>query len=196
MWRRVVFLLLVIALICFGIWFVPRARGWLRLRVTPAQEQAVVEAIQDEMYDEGCEGYTGDERDREIDRLRVEVHVYISRELKAGQKSQDPQDAHGAVVYKYQPFGEVYREFRFTDDGLVILGGRPEWDFPPTRASRLTVYIDEDEIIEFKRKAHKVKYVMSFLPDPGTIAEASKRQKPRYGDEYVEHERDCSFSWK
>ena len=54
------------------------------------------------------------------------------------------------MIYKLRPIREVCRVFWYNDSGLAILGGHPEWNFPPTEPSYLTVYMDDDQLIQFK----------------------------------------------
>ncbi|MGH9758073.1 MAG: hypothetical protein ACRD4M_10075, partial [Candidatus Acidiferrales bacterium] len=74
--------------------------------------------------------------------------------------------------------------------------GHPQWDFPPTSPNFLTVYMDDDELCRYKRYWPRVNYRVELKPSEQTLREAEARQKIRFGEDYVQHKRYCSFSWR
>ena len=98
--------------------------------------------------------------------------------------------------YKLLPAGEVMRMFWIDPSGLARVGGHPEWDFPPTEPSYLTVYMDDGDLCKFKGEWIRAKLRIDLRPSKEVIAEAMKRQRARFGKYYVRHRRDCSFSWR
>jgi hypothetical protein len=46
--------------------------------------------------------------------------------------------------------GEVYRLFSIRKDGVVVLDGNPQNEFPPTQTSLKTLYMNDDEVCEMK----------------------------------------------
>lgn len=187
----------LLALIFAGLWignaFSQEAR---QIPVTQTEIQAVVRAVQDEMYDEGCQGYSGDEADQHLDSNTAKLHVYIQPYLRIDKKYNDPEKGVGWAIYKYRPFGEVYREFWFTEDGLVRLGGHPQWGFPATDPSMLTIYMEDGLVCKFKSEWIRANYQVELDPSALTLSDAQEREKRRFGDNYVKHKRDCSFSWR
>jgi len=163
-------------------------------RVTPIDAQAVTLAIQDEMYDEGCQGYVADLADEHQGENTSRMHVYIQPALRTGTGAVGKGE--GWLIYKFRPLGEVFRLFWFKPGGLVMLGGHPEWNFPPTEPSYLTIYMDDDELCKFKREWLKVSFTIDLKPSQQRLREAIARQKIRWGSNYRPHKRDCSFGWR
>lgn len=141
----------------------------------PTEENvaAVVQAVEDEIYDYGYEkdyvniGTTG------AITSPTEVRIFISPELY--------DDGHGLVIYRFMPFGEVERRFAFRPDGLAVLWGKPLNHFPATQPDTNTLYLDDDSVCAFKQRAIRA----SFAVDPNVPRarreEAGKRQKVRVG---------------
>src|ERR1700733_6061498 len=111
-------------------------------RVTGPEAEAVVLAVEDEIYDYSHEKafyMVGKEPVKGTTRLPI----YIEPNLK---------DGRGNVIYKLMPFGEVIRQFHFRQDGLAVIEGRPDIGFPPTQPNTLTLYMDDDEVCGWKRE--------------------------------------------
>jgi hypothetical protein len=87
----------------------------------------------------------------------------------------------GQVIYKLMPHGEVFRFFDFSSDGLVVLDGDPELNFPPTQPSLKTVYMDDDELCRMKRTWIRQSFEVDDSPNRETVQEAVRRQKLRTG---------------
>lgn len=134
---------------------------------------AIVQAVEDEIYDYGYEkdfvniGSTG-----AIDSP-TEIPIFISPELY--------DDGHGTVIYKYMPFGEVERRFAFRPDGLAILWGKPINHFPATQPDTNTLYLHDDDVCAFKQRAIRASFTVDPNVSRGRREEAAKRQKVRVG---------------
>jgi hypothetical protein len=133
---------------------------------------AIVQAIEDEIYDYSFEeryvnvGTTG-----AIDSP-TDVAVYIV---------WDPRKERGGVIYKFMPFGEVQRRIALRADGLAVLSGRPHNGFPATQPDTNTLYLQDEQVCEFKHQALRA----VFIVDPDVSRErrrdAARRQKLRVG---------------
>lgn len=156
-------------------------------RVTTSDQRAVVEAIQDEIYDEGCQTYGYDASRRSSD-TEYELPVYVQPTFKNGGVSW--------AIYKLLPIGEVLRMFSVRPDGLVVLYGHPEWRFPPTEPSYLTEYMDDDDLCRLKHTWLRTSLKLELRPSKSILDEATARQKLRLGAKYRRHPADCSFSWR
>lgn len=197
--RRFGRLLAAVVVLSCGFWFVVAHPADQGIPLTEGQRLAVVQAIQDEMYDEGCQGWVPDLADQEKDNNIYQMHVYIPHELgpqgsQAGSKESNYNT--GWLIYKLMPIGEVYREFWFRDDGLAVLGGHPQWDFPPTEPSYLTVYMGDDQLTEYKHDWTRTSFSLELDPAVERLREAAARQKVRRDGDYRAHKRDCTFSWR
>jgi len=142
---------------------------------------AVVQAVEDEIYDLGEEGkYFLIDNQGAGDSKPATISIYISTEISA--------DGRGVAIYKLMPYGEVYRYFTVRHDGLVVLSDDPQKGFKPTGGSMLTVYMSEDTVCDFTAH-HSIK--SSFVVDPevskGRLGEAIQRQLKRTGFSYRQH---------
>jgi hypothetical protein len=88
--------------------------------VTESIKNAITQAIQDELYDYGCQSY-GFDAPAEGGDDWYQLRAYVKPEL---------DDNQGEVIYKFMPLGEVTRVFSVEENGLVVLYGHPEWNFP------------------------------------------------------------------
>ncbi|MGC1106972.1 MAG: hypothetical protein WA876_10565 [Candidatus Acidiferrales bacterium] len=149
-------------------------------QITTAQINAVTQAIEDEIYDFDYQnwdfGYIGET----IAPDEQQIRVYISP-LEKDVNLGGPQKFIGYIIYKYMPFGEVLRLFWFTKGGLVVLGGNPEFGFPPSRPNYLTVYMDDDELCRDKQTWLKANFIIQLHPGAPRLREAAERQKERIG---------------
>ena len=152
--------------------------------VTESIKNAVVQAIQDELYDFGCQSYGFDAAEESGDDW-YQLRAYVKPELL--------DDNQGEVIYKFLPLGEVIRVFSMEHNGLVVLYGHPEWKFPPTSSNFLTVYMDDDELCQHKHDWLRVNYRMELKPGATLVRQAAERQRRRLGAGYRVHRRDCSF---
>lgn len=135
------------------------------------QVQAIVLAVQDEIYDFGYQKQfyeVGAEHTPGVTRLPL----YIQPRLK---------DREGSVIYKLMPHGEVIRSFHFNKDGLAVLEGAPDGGFPPTQPNTLTVYMDDDRVCRWKHEWVRTYFDILDAPTSQRVSEASERQKQRVG---------------
>lgn len=155
--------------------------------VTQADVQAVILAIQDETYDEGCEGY-GFDASGDHDSHSYRLPLYVERSFN--------EQGLAWAIYKLLPLGEVLREFSIENSGLAGIYGHPQWNFPPTEPSYLTVYMDDDQLSQYKREWIRTTFSLELKPTAQRLREAAERQKIRRDGNYRPHKRDCSFSWR
>lgn len=139
-------------------------------RISEAQAKAVVQAIEDEIYD----------YEYQVEFLDVKTHLdsarltaYINPELRDGSV--------GEVVYKLMPHGEIIRWFQIMEDGLIILDREPEVGFPPTSQSMKTVYLNDETLLQMKLNWQKHQYTVLLSPPAERVRQAVERQKKRYG---------------
>jgi hypothetical protein len=138
--------------------------------LSPADKNAVVQAIVDEMYANNLQPYVIDVA-KELSRSEYQLNVYFKPTLN--------KDNAGWVIYKLMPYGEVYRLFSLRNDGLAILYGKLRDCFPPTQPSYLTVYMDDDELCQMKKEWQKEQFTVELKPSADRIAEARARQQKR-----------------
>lgn len=155
--------------------------------VTSADVQGLILAIQDETYDEGCQGYGFDASATHDDRS-YQLPLYVDRSFNA--------QGIAWSIYKLLPIGEVLRAFGVDNDGLATIYGHPEWRFPPTELSYLTVYMNDDELAHLKHDWMRTSFTLELRPTAARLQEAASRQKMRLADGYRSHKRDCSFAWR
>lgn len=142
-----------------------------RSTLSPSQIRAAILAIQDEIYDLGYQKsfyMVGPQRVPGSTRLPL----YIRPALKNGE---------GAAVYKLMPYGEVIRDFHVNKAGLVVLEGDPEGGFSPTQPNTLTVYVDDEEVCQWKRRWLKEHFEILDSPSAERVRDARERQRQRVG---------------
>ncbi len=154
--------------------------------------EAVILAIEDEIYDEGCEGFGFDAAATHNEKS-YELPVYFEPTVKKANESDRDE---GSVIYRLLPIGEVEREYSVDHGGLAILYGHPEWNFPPTSPSRRTVFVNDDALCQLKHDSAREKFALDLPVSPQRLREASARQRERMGERYRAHKRDCSFGWR
>jgi len=162
-------------LLCVGLMCVPLQAQFKPIGSTkPLLENSVakiVTAIEDEIYDYKQEqsffniGSTG------AIGVPTKVSLFI-------EKSVSDRNI-GWVLYKDMPHGEVLRRFIIQYDGLVVLFGDPELDFPAQQPDTKTVYLEDEAVCRFKSTA--LKTVLTVDPNVSSqrIAEAESRQMQR-----------------
>ena len=168
----------LVALLAAGPLFAQQ-QGTPPRRITESEMQAVVQAIEDEIYDYS---YQLEYRDLTAQRGQARFVVYINPHLESDGR-------RGQAIYKLMPHGEVIRWFSFEDDSLVFLWTRPEQGFQPTHPSMLTLYLEDESILEWKRTWEKRYFTVVFRPPPERIQQAVERQKKRNDYSYWESER-------
>lgn len=147
-------------------------------RAVDSDVKAIVQAVEDEIYDYGYEKQF-DEIGENIGApgkvAQTRIPIYIEPEITAPYES-------GRVIYKLMPYGEIVREFVIRSNGLVVLDADPENGFPPTdEANTKTVYLDDDEVCRMKHNWVRSFFVISDSPSSEMIHEAARRQKLRTG---------------
>ena len=150
-------------------------------RSTSADAKAVAQAIEDEIYDFGYQGWDFGYVGKTIGTDEQQIRAYIAPDLEANRNLGGAAGVIGYVIYKLMPFGEVYRLFWFTKDGLVVLGGNPEFGFPPTHPNYLTVFMDDDELCHDKQTWLKANFIIQLHPTAQRLRQAAERQKERIG---------------
>jgi hypothetical protein len=146
--------------------------------VVDALVPAIVQAVEDEIYDLHEEGkYFLVDDQGAGNTTPATIAIYVSKEISA--------NGNGVAVYKLMPYGEVYRYFVVRSDGLVVLSDDPHHGFLPTGGSMLTVYMSDEVVCDFI--AHR-SIKSSFVVDPDVskqrLGEAIQRQLKRTGFSY------------
>ena len=142
---------------------------------------AVVQAVEDEIYDLGEEGkYFLVDNQGAGDSKPATISIHISTEISG--------DGHGVAVYKLMPYGEVYRYFTIHDDGLAVLSDDPHNGFKPTGGSTLTAYMSDDAVCDFiVHRSSKFSFVVDPKVSKRRLDEAIQRQLRRTGYSYRQH---------
>lgn len=141
-------------------------------RVTTADVKALTQAITDEIYDYGYQASFMDIGEP-VKQDEHELRLYV-------QPTFNDQGLAWAI-YKLMPYGEVLRMFSIQKDGMVVLGNNPEFGFPSTEPSYLTVYMDDDELCRDKQTWLKANFIIQLHPGAPRLREAAERQKERIG---------------
>lgn len=153
------------------------AVGWAareapkRAALTPVQAQAVILAVEDEIYDFGYQKNFYQVAAQSAPGV-TRLPLYIRPSLENGE---------GAVIYKLMPYGEVLRAFHLDKNGLAVLEGDPEGGFPPTQPNLLTVYLDDREVCQRKREWSELHFEVFDSPSAERVKEARERQTQRVG---------------
>ncbi len=149
--------------------------------VTSADLKAVSQAIEDEIYDFGYQGWDFGYVGKTVGPDEQQIRIYVQPKLEEGASLGEVGKGLGYVIYKYMPFGEVLRLFWFDTHGLVVLGGNPEFGFPPTHPNYLTVFMDDDELCHDKQTWLRSSFVIQLHPSAQRLQKAAERQKERIG---------------
>ena len=136
------------------------------------QVQAVIQAIEDEIYDYSYQGKFADIGESVAAHDSTRVPAYFKPALEAGE---------GWVIYKLAPYGEVIRSFYINGDGTATLEGDPEIGFPATQPNMLTIYMDDEKVCHLRGAWSKNYFEVMFHPSAERIHEAGERQKKRVG---------------
>ncbi len=151
------------------------AQGTTKSRLTQSGAKALVQAVQDEIYDYEYQGQffpEGGPVGDVVSASRTRVPLYINPILDNGE---------GQAIYKLMPYGEVLRLFHVGDDGKVVLDGDPELGFPATQPNRKTVYLKDSVVDRMKREWVKSSFEVDLSPSPEMVQDAVRRQKQRTG---------------
>jgi len=144
--------------------------------ISPVDAQAVVLAIQDEIYDYGYEKDFWGFESSGPRGPEAAFKIYIKPELVPSQGGLE-----GIVIYKYPPFGEVIRPFILSSNGSAYLVGKPSNGFPWTQPNTKTIYMDDDEIGRDKHEWRRVPFELDLTPSQNRLKAAVERQKMRVG---------------
>jgi hypothetical protein len=141
-------------------------------KLTDAELRAIIEAVQDEIYDYGFEPqyYQIGENLGTPTHWIARLPIYIN---------PTTDDGVGQAIYKLMPYGEVLRVFVIDTDGLVELHGDPQVGFPQTQPSHKTIYMDDDEVCKLKHTWARHAFEADGSPTPDTRQQAVGRQKLR-----------------
>jgi hypothetical protein len=152
--------------------------GPQKRKVSDSEVKAVVQAVEDEIYDYGYENHFREMSENIASPAgapQIRMRIYVDPEI-------DHADESGRVIYKLMPYGEVLREFIIRRNGLVVLSGDPQNGFPPTQESNTkTVYLDDDDVCRMKHAWVRSFFVVNDSPTAKIVQEAVKRQKLRTG---------------
>lgn len=140
--------------------------------VTQKDVAAVLLAIKDEIYAGGCAPAFMD-IGKPAGAGVYQVNVFFGPSF---------HDGMAWVIYKFWPFGEVYRMYWVDKSGLAHLAGHPAWDFPSTEPSYLTIYMGDRKLCRLKSTWKRVTLDIKISPSAQQIQEAKKRQAKRGGD--------------
>ena len=139
--------------------------------IREAEINAVIEAIQDEVYDLKLEkdffsvGSTAKEHpDREI------LNVYLQPDVM--------DNSHSWVIYKLMPDGEILRMYEIGRSGRIYLHGKPG-EFRITQPDYPTVFMDDDDLCKLKHDWIRRHFVVDTDPSPELVAAARARQRER-----------------
>jgi hypothetical protein len=145
--------------------------GQEKRTVRETEMTAVIEAIQDEIYDLKLEkeyfdvgpGATGN-------RDQVVLNIYFQPDVL--------DDSRSWVIYKLMPEGEILRMYEIGRSGRIYLNLKPG-EFRITQPSYPTVFMDDDELCKLKHDWIRRKFTVETNPDPKLVATARERQKAR-----------------
>ena len=167
------------AFLLVALWFMASSPGsaqratktWLN----QSETKALVQAVQDEIYDREYQGFffpEGGPVGDLVSESRVRDPLYVGPLIQNGE---------GQAIYKLMPHGEVLRLFRVRDDGMIVLDADPELGFPASQPNRKTVYLKDSEVDRMKHEWVKSSFEVDLSPGPETIQEVVRRQKQRIG---------------
>ncbi len=147
-------------------------------KISKIEIQAVLQAVQDEIYDYGFEeDYTrvGENLAGDPSKWNRRMPIYIDPEIEIDE---------GQVIYRLMHYGEIYRVFTIRKDGLAVLDGDPELAFPPTQPSLKTLYMNEGRVRQLKHDWLRDSFLIDTAPESKRVQAASERQMRRTGYSY------------
>ncbi len=148
---------------------------------TVTDQAAVIQAIEDEIYDWGCQRHV-EFIGKEIAPGAYQLRVYIRPTL---------EDGRGEIIYKFMPFGEIHRSFEIGESGLAYLEDTPTQGFGPERPASKTVFMDDDEVLKDKRDWSRRVFVIQYRPNKERLRQARERQHKRLGEIDYGPYKDC-----
>jgi hypothetical protein len=139
--------------------------------IRESEINAVIEAIQDEIYDLNLE------KDMDLVGKKVKnnpdevlVNVFFQPDVIDNSRSW--------VIYKLMPEGEILRMYELGRSGRIYLHGKPG-EFRITQPDYPTVFMDDDELCKLKHDWTRRRFVVDANPDPKLVAAARERQRAR-----------------
>jgi len=170
----------VLALYLTALSTLPQTRHPQTRHITQTEIAALIQAVQDEIYDHGFEDdyyQLGPNMGSDSKKWTSRVPIYIDPHIADGE---------GYAIYKHMHYGEVHRLFTIRKDGVVVLDGDPELAFPPTQTSILTIYMNDDAVAKMKHDWLRSYFEIDSPIDEWTVRAAARRQKGRTGVSYWE----------
>ena len=133
--------------------------------------KAVIEAVQDEIYDLKLEkdffsvgATTKDNRNEEI------LNIYFQPDII--------EDSGSWLIYKLMPDGEIVRMYEIGRSGRIYLHGKPG-EFRITQPDYPTVFMDDDQLCELKHDWIKRDFTVDTRPSQQVVDAARERQRQR-----------------
>lgn len=156
--------------------------------ITAQEVAALKKAILDEIYDWGYEkDYTNIGTTGAIDEP-TDVTIFIYPEID--------ENGWGGAMYRLMPFGEVVRRIWFRPDGTAILWGNPWNGFPASQPDTRTIYLDDDWVCAYKRKAIRATFTVDPNVSRARRQAAVERQIIRVGHSHFLETRPAKTSRK
>lgn len=165
----------LIALVLLSLFCLPRggAQSAANVALKPGQIKSLQTAITDEIYDyEYEEGFfpEGGPVGEALSASETRVPLYINPLIKNGE---------GEVIYKLMPYGEIFRIFHLSDNGLVVLDGDPQIGFPASQPDRKTVYMSDSSLAKLRSTWTHSSFEVLLNPSREQVQNAVTRQKVR-----------------
>ena len=148
-------------------------------KIRDAQVSALLRAIQDEIYDYGYQDNFWGFETAGPDGPQARFDVYVRPTLVPTSGCHNCLE--GVVIYKYLPFGELFRPFIVDNEKSIILVGSPKDGFSWNKPASPTIYMDDEDVIRDKQQWLKVPFSIDLSPSKTRCREAAVRQKARVG---------------
>jgi hypothetical protein len=148
-------------------------------KIQDAQVSAVLEAIQDEIYDYGYQDSFWGFETAVPNGPQASFNIYV-------RPTRVPTNGchnclEGVVIYKYLPFGELFRPFVIDSNRGITLIGSPQYGFSWNKPASPTIYMADEDVIKDKQRWLKVPFSIDLSPSVASCREAAARQKVRVG---------------
>jgi hypothetical protein len=139
---------------------------WQKRPIRDSEITAVIQAIEDEIYDLNLQMEFFDVRSPKDNRETATLNVYFQRDVL--------DDSRSWVIYKLMPGGEVLRMYEIGLSGRIYLHLKPG-EFRVTQPSYPTVYMDDDELCKLKHEWIKRQFIVNLHPSKEIVAAARAR---------------------
>jgi hypothetical protein len=147
--------------------------------ITATEVDSLLVVLRDEIYDHGYQkGFWGFETSGPRGP-EARYNIFIQPKL-----TPTTGGVTGAVIYRYLPFGEVYRHFIIASKGEIVLMGDPDTGFPWTQPNTRTIYMNDEDVCKAKHEWHKTTFEFDLEPSSTELRSAAERQKERTGFSY------------